>query len=457
MNEYTNNVTMRTYRRRISNESVNNSFISTTSDLRARSLPDLSSEDLSDDDLHNEIINLKSQLSSAHKEIEELSLKVSLLLKENEKKQSTINKLKLVCTAAPLSSARNDKKYRRTSQQKLNSSIVDLGLSEDVNFNSELEPSCLIHEGSESLENSNIILLPSNSLLEGPTSTKTTEILQASNSPLEGATSTKTTQNAVNKPKLLIYGTQQCTGLASILINFRQNLCSKYEDYDIFAITKPFAKSEDVIRDCLINSNLNVERDQIVLCVGENDNNPSKLLYELSGVFKRLEKCNIIVLNINDNPFLNTVKLNSAIQILCKYVPNCNFVTCQKRYQSNSDYLLELSKKISFIIDCRYYDSNFLNVSKIRNYLHGDENNVKHIKRLSVSKRLVQTTITCFYKNSVNKSNVVNSTQVRDRPKRRTLLDYYSITHKRTKGPNERERSTAGNINNQNNMFFRSQ
>ncbi|KAL4720553.1 hypothetical protein ACJJTC_002354 [Scirpophaga incertulas] len=68
-----------------------------------------------------------------------------------------------------------------------------------------------------------------------------------------------------HKRKIFIYGSQQCTGLASHLINLRKN--TKYEDYSITAEIKSYASTEEILRtlpEQTVDTN-----DKLILCIDE--------------------------------------------------------------------------------------------------------------------------------------------------------------------------------------------
>lgn len=86
------NITLRRHKTTI-NESLNLSFTSTTSDYLAKSLPDLSSGCLDQDNynlLKKEIDELKLKLSSADNEIDNLTMEINELKKITISQEKTI-------------------------------------------------------------------------------------------------------------------------------------------------------------------------------------------------------------------------------------------------------------------------------------------------------------------------------------------------------------------------------
>lgn len=164
------------------------------------------------------------------------------------------------------------------------------------------------------------------------------------------------TEIKVNKRNIYIIGTQQCVGLASKLAKSR--LSTKYENYNIFSVTKPFATSSDILKTCV---NLNVsKKDHVVICTGENDSNPTSLIFELSAALKGLEDANVIILSVMENMFLNEWKLNSTVNQISKQLKYCTFINYGNRYVGKDRYLSMICKKINLIVDSTDYDTKYI-------------------------------------------------------------------------------------------------
>lgn len=158
--------------------------------------------------------------------------------------------------------------------------------------------------------------------------------------------------------RIWIFSTQQCSGLASALFNSRKY--TTYEKYSIYAQIKSNASTEEVLRECC---NAKFEKDdKIVLCVGENDSNPIKIVSELSHCLKIVKDVPIIVLGIVENKHLNENKLNEKMALFCKSYCNCHFLKITSGY----NILNETCHKINFKIDCLDYESNYMCPKKIR-------------------------------------------------------------------------------------------
>lgn len=135
-------------------------------------------------------------------------------------------------------------------------------------------------------------------------------------------------------------------------------------NFDILSIIKPFANVDDILKPCFEFEF--VEKDQIIICVGENDKNPIKLQNELSCAIRVLNKCNIIVIDIIHNRYLNVDKLNYSLRNLCKNHTNCEYLFIRNRENlSRTEYLSNLCNMINLTIDSRYYKEYFIKSVKL--------------------------------------------------------------------------------------------
>lgn len=163
--------------------------------------------------------------------------------------------------------------------------------------------------------------------------------------------------------KIYIFGGQQCTGLASALV--RSRISNVYEKYKIESITKPYALSTDILSTCAHMQQKTIKGDKIIISVGENDPNPTKLLYELSSAVKLFEQCSILILSVKKNKHLNEYKLNTALENFCYNIKNCQFIDCSNITRRT------LCRLINKTIDTIDYNSKYLKWS-IKNNLTRD-------------------------------------------------------------------------------------
>lgn len=173
--------------------------------------------------------------------------------------------------------------------------------------------------------------------------------------------------NNIPERKIFIFGTQRCVGLAAAISHSRTN--TQYEKYRLVAETKPNAPSNEIIANCR-NTKLTTE-DKLVVCIGENDDNPNLLLSQLQIVLNTFINNTIIVLNVVNNIHLNVRKLNYSIKNVCNSYKNCHFVN-----QTSTD-LSSICKSINYLIDCCDYSDKYLNPSEIRKIIASNKSSSK--------------------------------------------------------------------------------
>lgn len=143
-------------------------------------------------------------------------------------------------------------------------------------------------------------------------------------------------------------------------------------------------RSEEILKGC--NNVEDSSQNYLVLCAGENDQNPTKVLIEYASALKRFKCINIIVLNIINNQYLNTAELNKCILNVCRNIINCNFIVIDinNLVFNNHSYLNLTCKKINFIIDCHSYHNKYLSSKGLRDILKNNRviNGKKNYKPL---------------------------------------------------------------------------
>lgn len=160
-------------------------------------------------------------------------------------------------------------------------------------------------------------------------------------------------QNNCTKKKIMIVGTQQCTGLAAELIKSRMD--TRYEDYQVSAFIKPFAAAGEVLELC---KNLEVDvHDRVIICVGENDEDPISTIAELYSVFKLQQHTTVIVLSVLKIKHINNKLLNSQLKYICNKFMQSYFVEIRNHY---TNYLKNICYSVNLLIDSMYYDKTFL-------------------------------------------------------------------------------------------------
>lgn len=324
-----------------------------------RSLPDPSTRDYDDeyDKLKSKIEELTSKLESAHTEIENLHMENNTLQRKIHEQENRIQQLTKICSPIP-STKKRKSKLNESSLRRQNKSL-DESIMQTGDFQENL-----MQKNKEKTEEI--------SLKQNIMSPKINSV-----------------PNDVNK--IHIFGGQQCVGLASALIRSRLN--SRHEKYCVTAMTKPNASTEEILSGC--ENIVFSPKDKIVVNVGENDCNPTRITSELSAFLKKNKDSNVIVMNVVKNKFLNEKLLNNNIRLICNNFNNCNFIEFDdaKRH-------IDICTKLNYIIDCLDYNEKFLSYNK-HSFIH----------------------------ESINKAKARKTTQ-------KTILDYFSCIHKHSKKEN---------------------
>lgn len=324
-------VTKRKYRKNKSaNNSPNGSFLSMKSDSSTRSLPDLSTACYDLEELQNSYKTLQEQLESANLEIEQLILdnnKLKNKITELEKKIKILNSI----YSNP-----------RSSRKKQKHSYPPLLEMKKIDFDDDLD-----------IEN----IFLENSTIHNTHNTYNTNTCEKDMNINNSKISIENVSEVLPRKRLFIFGGKQCVGLASQLISSREN--SPYENYDIVAFTKPFACTNEILKACY-NIKLN-DSDHFIICVGEHDTNPTKVILETSAILKYLSNHKVYVLSVSKNMYLNETKLNNTIKLLCNNSPKCYYINYYNyNFISKKQILQRISYIINYNLDCQYYYDNFL-------------------------------------------------------------------------------------------------
>lgn len=328
----------------LDNSSDNTDTDSILCEKSCLSLPDINNTGTKE--LHDEIILLKTKLASAHVEIDKLNMEVTDLKKKLDDQQRKGQVLKQLLTE-PTPRKLTPIKTNRHKGTCLSSRKSSLPIAAGDK----------IQRIERKMEETQVTLAPPSTTYEKQTPDFTGD----------------------TPPKIYIVGGQQCVGLGPRLVHSR--LESKYGRYSISAVTKPNAPAEEILKECD-----NVEdssRNYLLLCAGEDDTNPMKVVIEFASKLKRFNFINIIVLAINDNTSLNTYKLNELISNLCRNIPNCQFVNIHNgRLQHTSNAYLNMTcKQINFIIDYRYYCDKYLSCKGLHEILKNNRQKTNTAKQ----------------------------------------------------------------------------
>lgn len=390
-----NNVTMRrkyrkTYDSYCELNELNDSLSSYSSELKTKSLPDLSTSISSDQtsELKQKIDNLQIELNSAHAEIDRLSNENHTLQKQLIDQQNQIDILKKMC-------------YNSTNKQTT-SVLRRRRCSQTADISIEI-----------STPKSRFNLLQDKKLKISPKKIKDKfeHLHEKKKTPVENIKNyTKSKHNNL----ITIIGTQQCKGLSKTLLRLRRN--STYEQYDVTSLIKPNAICTNILTNNMNLHKTNISNNKLVICVGENDTNPVKVLLELSSFLKKYSKTEVIVLSILNNPHLNVSKLNHQLHLICSHYENTTFLNINKYYSSYKPWLNFLnivSTHINRIIDTIDYENKY--ICNIINLQHNEKNHKQYLNNKNNSKGK----ITYYYsKLTTKRSNIITNKQL-------TILDYY--------------------------------
>ncbi|CAD0205884.1 unnamed protein product [Chrysodeixis includens] len=391
------NVTLRR-NKTTANESLNLSSISTTSDYLAKSLPDLSTGQLFNEDIErykDEIEKLKEELAIAHNEIDNLTIeKNNLQLQFYEQKQKN-EQLKQICTNSPstLKKTKSKQKASKKLQQRtsnLNMSCNDLDLIPDNNVDlstidvansklqlkaSEMQNSPRYSEMSHEDTKQKTLEIPRNCSFQqnivqeeqlSSSQLVPTNISFQSVITRQGA-QRKTLTNSLIKKRVFIFGGQSCSGLTKHLITSRHD--NPYTKYQFISIIKSHASTEEILNSAKLFEI--TENDRIVLFIGQNDSNPFKVKAELC-YFLKCILCPVFVLRVFRNKHINEFKLNNMLRMICKQFSGCTYVNVD--YKNSYNIFRDLCYNINYALDQTDYDLTFLTATnKILHRVHTDK------------------------------------------------------------------------------------
>lgn len=296
------------------------------------SLPNISIDE--DSELKEEILLLKTQLASAHAEIERLNLQVIDLKKKIDSQQKKSNVFKQLLSkqtprkCTPLKATNKFKATRTVSHQFSLASTAER----------------FPHNRSEPDK----ILLKEDFNLTGNETPKTS---------ITSVQSNRGIFSKEERHRIIIIGDQVSRNMAISLLQLR----SKYRNPKKYTITGrvyPNANIEHAIESSKTMLEDLQEDDWLILCFGSNDSNPMKLGVELSALLKKQNKPKIIVTSVIQNPYLNVKRLNQHVQSLLNcFTKNVHYVDLSNDYRFAYPYNIfnEINKKIDSIDYEKYY------------------------------------------------------------------------------------------------------
>lgn len=201
----------------------------------------------------------------------------------------------------------------------------------------------------------------------------------------------------MEKKRILIFGAQQCVGLASAL--WQSRFKTQYETYEVIGETNPNALSTQVVKNCL-SAKLR-QHDVLVVCIGENDRNINGVVSQLKTLLNRFKDNLIFVLGVNNSYYYNVNKLNNYLENVCKQYRTCTFIR-------KTSKALVISECINYYLDCNYYNEKFLCPTQIRKLI---AHNSSKSNNCTIRKNEPKKGTIPFYFNNNLKKNIDNTSQ----------------------------------------------
>lgn len=297
------------------------------------------------EELREEVKRLKLDLMSTQNEFENTIIENNELKKQINKLTSDIDTLKSLCQTPPMTK-NNSKKKRKSLVNTLNSSV-------DKNTEVEHLQRKIINLEKELLDMEKFIKELNTQI----------EILRQESNEFRNVKNTtiriqekKHTRNIEKSNNIYIFGDQQASGWSANLIQIRSREPKNIQNYTIFGSIKPAAVTKNVLT---INDNIerNTNKDDyVVISIGSNDCNPTKLIADLTIALNKLSNTNVIVTSVDKNPHLNEKMLNNTIKTLLTCFDNSCYVDLT-RYSSSVGKAHALNK----YINTRDYNKTYLN------------------------------------------------------------------------------------------------
>lgn len=343
--------------------------------LSAISLQNLSSEDIPlVMELENEIKNLKLQLQIANNEIDNLNEENFNLKKQitaNEKKMrllktKRISELNFSNSSTPIQSKEKQSDVQR--QSKISTPMKKLSYNTENKY----------QENVKNMKNSTISKIETANV-----STNKYIESESKHQPEKMSQKRSNVQNDIkNKRNIFILGDNMVKGLATKLISSRNNTWNDL--YKISALVKPQASTEEIFSYYYKGlKNKFTPNDKIILSFGSNDQNPYKILSQLSVILYKLRRFKVCIIPVLYNPYINTGLLNDLIYSICKNYDNCHFMSRyiqEHTYSVSKKYVLRsITNNINNWVDMEDYHSTYINL----NYLNKKNNNTETENKIS--------------------------------------------------------------------------
>lgn len=283
-------------------------------------------------EMKEEINALKSNLMSTHNELENVILENNDLKKQIAQLNQEISILKQIYKSPLTSFRKNQSSTRKMSAKRR---LTDFFTS--TNISPQIQN--LITNTVDQEEQPAPAIVDSSQQEIAP---RTTENIKTSTQ--DGLTYDK---------KAFIFGGQQCRGITKHLIKSR--LRSQYLKYQFISFVKPYASTEEILATAKLFDI--THEDRVILFIGQNDANPFQIKAELCAFLKSI-KCQVIIINVLNNKYLNESKLNEMLNYISKQFSACTYINID--YEISFDYWYTVCNKINTALDQLDYDQKYL-------------------------------------------------------------------------------------------------
>lgn len=345
------NVTIRKSRMRRSFSCLSNeSMDSLSSNLSVKSMMDLSTHLQKDETFHlrHTIENLKEQITCVHLEIETLGLENASLKQQLSDERLKTEHFRKMYTASTIAKSTtfscNTETYKKYIPNKSKLSARKLNLDIDFQTPKPSSNNTITDILTEEIETKETITKEADGITE--------DKIQESILHEEHNSKFKIT----SKPgygNILVLSDDQGKGIVQGLLKKEDENYFILQKYAITGFRKPGATTEEVLLCCNKLTENFTKNDSVVIMTGQNDSNPIKFMAEMSAAVKILKDCNIIIVSVKSNAFLNESKLNYQLKVLAQNYKNCTFIEAN----SYNNIIKQLAHNINVV---QYYNKYLL-------------------------------------------------------------------------------------------------
>lgn len=359
-----NNLSYVTLRKKVprpkSLESLRSNSLSSTSsdDILGKSL-DLSTNIVYStciEEMKSEIRQLKSNLESTQNELENIILENVNLNKQISQLNKDLGVLKHICRSPVTSLRKNNMSpnSKKALRRRLTDSFQTTPLHTKDSTIDPVEPREKQVEQPETLPKQDYGIQTNikadNASPKLPPKCK--NFCKERNIGFKETTARKTilrfSDEGMNEPsknrRVLVFGGQQCSGLALKLIKSRSHYIPS-DQYQFQSFIKPYASTEEILT-CSTSCNDMTSADRVIIAIGQHDTNPLKIIAELC-IFLKSVKCPVLILSVRNNIYLNEIKLNDMLDLLCRQYRDCEFVDLHSEQYNTYN----VCKRINFVLD----------------------------------------------------------------------------------------------------------